>query len=186
MRHRIGTVKLGRTSAHRRAMLRNMVTSLFREERIMTTVPKAKECRRVAERMITFAKRGDLHARRQAARTVQDNEVLKKLFDELAKRFSERPGGYTRILRTGFRAGDNADMSLLELLPDEKAAAHKEEADETAAKSKPTKPKKKDKDAGERIKAEKIKERPSRGGGGKPSRTQPARKATRKASKRGD
>jgi large subunit ribosomal protein L17 len=167
-------------------MLRNMVTSLLREERVVTTVPKAKECRRVAERMITFAKRGDLHARRQAARTVIDNEVLKKLFDEIAKRFAERPGGYTRILRTKFRAGDNADMSLLELLPDENAAVPKEEVEETSGKAKPTKAKKKDKELGERIKAEKVKEKPDRRGGGKPSRGQPARKAPRKASKRGD
>lgn len=187
MRHRIATVKLGRTSAHRRAMLRNMVTSLFREERIVTTIPRAKECRRVAERIITFAKRGDLHARRQAARMVQDNGVLKKLFDEIGPRFAERPGGYTRILKTGFRAGDNAAMSLLELLPDEKALAQKEEAAAKAqAKAKPTKAtKKKEKETGERAKG--VKDRPGRkGGAAKPARTAGPRKAPRKASKRGD
>ena len=185
MRHRIATVKLGRTTAHRRAMLRNMVTSLFREERVVTTIPKAKECRRVAERIITFAKRGDLHARRQAGRMVQDNAVLKKLFDVIGPRFAERPGGYTRLLKTGFRAGDNAAMSLLELLPDEKAAA-KAEATEAHAKPKATKPKKKDKDLGERLK-EKVKEKGARRGGSqKPARTAGPRKAPRKASKRGD
>jgi large subunit ribosomal protein L17 len=99
-------------------MFRNMVTSLLREERVATTIPKAKEVRRVAERMITFAKRGDLHARRQAARVVRDPAVLKRLFDEIGPRFSARQGGYTRILKTGFRAGDMAPMSILELLPD--------------------------------------------------------------------
>jgi len=89
MRHRRTTAKLGRTAAHRKAMFRNMVTSLFREERVETTVPKAKEARRVAERVITFAKRGDLHARRQAARVVRDNAVLKKLFEEIGPRYAE-------------------------------------------------------------------------------------------------
>ena len=121
MRHRRTVPKLGRTSAHRRAMFRNMVTSLLREERVETTVTKAKEARRVAERVITFAKRGDLHARRQAARVVRDPAVLKKLFDEIGPRFKDRPGGYTRIMKTGFRNGDNAPMSILELLPDENA-----------------------------------------------------------------
>jgi large subunit ribosomal protein L17 len=168
-------------------MLRNMVTSLFREERVVTTIPKAKECRRVAERIITFAKRGDLHARRQAARMVRDDEVLKKLFAEIGPRFAERPGGYTRLLKTGFRSGDNAEMSLLELLPDEKAAAKKEEAAEAHAKAKPTKAtRKKDKDAGERVK-EKVQEKSARRASGpKPSRTAGPRKAPRKASKRGD
>jgi large subunit ribosomal protein L17 len=97
-------------------MFRNMVTSLFREEQVVTTVPRAKEVRRVAERVITFAKRGDLHARRQAARVVRDNEVLQKLFSDIGPRFATRPGGYTRIMKTGFRPGDNAPMSILELV----------------------------------------------------------------------
>ena len=188
MRHRISTVKLGRTSSHRRAMLRNMVTSLLREERVQTTLPKARECRRVAERVITFAKRGDLHARRMAGRVVQDNAVLKKLFDEIGPRFAERRGGYTRILKTGFRAGDNAPMSLLELLPDEKALAHAAEAEAAEAKAKPgkggAKPKKKEKDT--RPKAEKPRERPARTATAKAPAKGGARKATRKASKRGD
>lgn len=189
MRHRRGTVKLGRTSAHRKAMLRNMVTSLFREERVETTLPRAKECRRFAERMITFAKRGDLHARRQAGRMVRDNSVLKKLFEDIGPRFAERHGGYTRILKTGFRAGDNAEMSLLELLPDEKALARKaaEEAAAAAADKGKAKGKKKETaEKGEKIKGEKIKERPARKSVPRPAKTAGGRKAPRKASKRGD
>ncbi len=116
MRHQVSVRKLSKTPAHRRAMLRNMVTSLFQHERIKTTAPKAKEAKRWAERMITFGKRGDLHARRQAARFINDETVLKKLFDEIAPAFKERPGGYTRILRTGVRKGDVAEMAILELV----------------------------------------------------------------------
>lgn len=116
MRHRKNTIRLNRTSSHRKAMFRNMVTSLMREERVETTVTKAKECRRVADRMITFAKRGDLHARRQVARVVRDPAVVKKMFEEIGPRYAERPGGYTRILKTGFRTGDNAPLSILELV----------------------------------------------------------------------
>jgi large subunit ribosomal protein L17 len=134
MRHRKAVPKLGRTSAHRRAMFRNMVTSLLREERVETTVSKAKETRRVAERVITFAKRGDLHARRQAGRVVRDPAVLKKLFDELGPRYAERPGGYTRILKTGFRSGDNAPMSILELVDRGPKVDSAAEADEGTKK----------------------------------------------------
>lgn len=116
MRHRVSVRKLGKTPSHRRAMLRNMVTSLFDHERITTTAPKAKEAKRWAERMITFGKRGDLHARRQAARFINNETVLKKLFDEIAPAFAERQGGYTRILRTGVRKGDVAEMAILELV----------------------------------------------------------------------
>lgn len=116
MRHLVSVRKLGKTPAHRRAMLRNMVTSLFRHERITTTAPKAKEAKRWAERMITFGKRGDLHARRQAARFINDETVLKKLFDEIAPAFKERAGGYTRVMRTGVRKGDVAEMAILELV----------------------------------------------------------------------
>jgi large subunit ribosomal protein L17 len=116
MRHQVAVRKLGRTSAHRRAMLRNMVTSLFQHERIRTTTPKAKVARRYAERMITFGKRGDLHARRQAARFINDETVLKKLFDEIAPKMVERQGGYTRIVRAGYRKGDAADVAILELV----------------------------------------------------------------------
>ena len=130
MRHRKKTLHLGRTASHRKAMFKNMVTSLLREERVETTVVKAKECRRVTERLITFAKRGDLHARRQVQRVVKDNDVLKKLFDELGPRYKERPGGYTRILKTGFRNGDNAPMSILELVESDVVAAKAEKSDD--------------------------------------------------------
>src|SRR5262245_47549791 len=116
MRHQHGVAKLGKTPAHRRAMLRNMVTSLFRHERITTTAPKAREAKRWAERMITLGKRGDLHARRQAATFVNDETVLKKLFDEIAPAFKERAGGYTRMMRTGVRKGDVAELAILELV----------------------------------------------------------------------
>ena len=116
MRHRKRTVKLSRTDTHRKAMFRNMVTSLLDKERIETTVPKAKEARRFADRMVTLGKRGTLHARRQALSYIMDKEVVSKLFAELATRFAGRNGGYTRIIRTGFRRGDGAEMAFLELV----------------------------------------------------------------------
>ena len=116
MRHRKKGRKLQRTASHRRAMLRNLATSLFRHERIETTTAKAKELRPYAERLITLARRGDLHARRLVARKIQDREVLVKLFDEISPRYAERPGGYTRILKLGNRKGDAAEISLIELV----------------------------------------------------------------------
>ena len=116
MRHRKKGRKLNRTAAHRKALLRNMATSLFRHGRIETTTAKAKELRPFAERVITLAKRGDLHARRLAAQKIQDPEVLGKLFGEIGPRFAERPGGYTRILKLGSRRGDAAEMALIELV----------------------------------------------------------------------
>ncbi len=117
MRHNVSGRKLNRTAAHRAMLYRNLVTALFEHERIQTTVPKAKEARSVAEKLITFAKRGDLHARRMAARKINDPQVLKKLFEEIGPRFAERPGGYTRIMRlNGNRKGDNAEMAILELV----------------------------------------------------------------------
>lgn len=116
MRHRKNGRKLNRTASHRRAMLRNMATSLFLHERIETTTAKAKELRPYAERLITLAKRGDLHARRLAAAKVRDRAVVGKLFDEIGPRYSDRPGGYTRILKLGARKGDAAEMSLIELV----------------------------------------------------------------------
>jgi large subunit ribosomal protein L17 len=104
-------------------MLRNMVTSLFEHERIVTTVPKAKEARRVADKMITLAKRGDLHARRQAAAYIQSREVVAKLFDAIGAQYADRQGGYTRIIHTGTRLGDAAPMAILELVAYEEAAA---------------------------------------------------------------
>ncbi|AUW92966.1 MAG: 50S ribosomal protein L17 [Sulfobacillus thermosulfidooxidans] len=108
--------KLGRIGGHRRAMLRNLVTSTLREERIETTVTRAKEVNRVVEHMITLAKRGDLAARRQALAYVLDEDVVTKLFTSIGPRYSTRSGGYTRIMRTGFRRGDAAPMAILELV----------------------------------------------------------------------
>jgi len=132
MRHRKAGRKLGRTTAHRKAMLRNMVTSLFEHERIVTTVPKAKEARKMAEKMITLAKRGDLHARRQALAFIRSKRIVAQLFDDAPEKFGDRAGGYTRILRTGQRLGDAAPMAILELVdyeePLEEEAAETEEA----------------------------------------------------------
>ena len=133
MRHRKAGRKLGRTAAHRKAMLRNMVTSLFEHERIVTTVPKAKEARRVADKMITLAKRGDLHARRQAHSYIQSKDVVAKLFDEIQEQYADRQGGYTRIIRTGIRQGDAAQMAILELVGYEEPAVVEEEVEVEAA-----------------------------------------------------
>jgi len=116
MRHRTAGRKLNRSSSHRLAMLRNMVTSLLEHERIVTTLPKAKELRRAAEKMITLGKRGDLHARRQAASYVRSKSLVTKLFNDLAPQYADRQGGYTRIIRTGVRPGDAAPMALIELV----------------------------------------------------------------------
>ena len=116
MRHRKKGRQLSRTRSHRKATLRNLATSLFRHERIETTTAKAKELRPYAERLITLARRGDLHARRLAAMKIQDREVLGKLFDDIAPRYMERPGGYTRVLKVGSRKGYAAEMSLIELV----------------------------------------------------------------------
>jgi large subunit ribosomal protein L17 len=116
MRHRLGLRKLNRTSAHRLAMLRNMTNSLLRHEIIHTTLPKAKELRRVAEPMITLGKQPSLSNRRLAFARLRDREVVSKLFNELGPRYAKRNGGYLRILKHGFRQGDNAPMALVELL----------------------------------------------------------------------
>jgi large subunit ribosomal protein L17 len=116
MRHRKSGRRLGRTSSHRDAMLRNMVTSLLDQERIVTTVPKAKEAKRVTEQMITLGKRGDLHARRQALSYIRSKIIVAKLFDQLSVQYAHRQGGYTRIIRTGTRLGDAAPMAILELV----------------------------------------------------------------------
>lgn len=117
MRHNVSGRKLNRSPSHRRMLYRNLVTELFRHERIQTTVPKAKEARSVAERLITCAKAGDLNARRRAARKLNDPAVLQKLFSEIGPRYADRPGGYTRILRlSGNRKGDNAELAILELV----------------------------------------------------------------------
>lgn len=119
MRHRKAGRKLGRTTSHRESLLRNMVTSLLFYEKIITTVAKAKELRRLAEKMITLAKREDLHARRQAAQVIKDEKVLKKLFETLGARYQGRNGGYTRITRLGSRVGDGAPLAAIELVIEE-------------------------------------------------------------------
>jgi len=115
MRHRKSGVKLNRTSSHRSAMFRNMVTSLFKYGRIKTTDPKAKELRRWADQLITLAKRGDLHARRQAMAIIQEKSVVHKLFNDAPIRFAAKAGGYTRLVKIGIRKGDAATLSLIEL-----------------------------------------------------------------------
>jgi len=119
MRHNAGYRKLGRTKEHRKALLRNLATDLFRHERLTTTLPKAKELRPYAERLITMARRDDLHSRRMVLALVHDKGVVKKMFDTLGPRFATRPGGYSRILKLGPRPGDGADMAIVELVGSE-------------------------------------------------------------------
>ena len=139
MRHRNQGRKLSRNTEHRRALLRNLVTSLLLEERIETTVPKAKAARSLAEEIITLGKRGDLHARRLAASYCLSAAAVSKLFNEVAKRYESRRGGYTRLVRTGWRKGDGADTAVLELIGTEvlqkraEARAKKAEARRKAA-----------------------------------------------------
>ena len=116
MRHRKKGAKLGRDAAPRNAMLRNLATDLLRHERVTTTRAKAKAVRPVAERMVTLGKRDTLHARRRAARVIRDDLVVRKVFNELAPRYAERPGGYTRIMRLDTRAGDRAEMAIIEMV----------------------------------------------------------------------
>jgi large subunit ribosomal protein L17 len=127
MRHRVAGKKLGRKTPHRIRMFRNMVTSLLDKERIRTTLDRAKAVRPIAEKMITLGKRESLHARRQALAFVKDPAVVAKLFETLAPRFSQRPGGYTRIIRLGFRDGDGAQMAYLELVGSEFKPEKKDE-----------------------------------------------------------
>ncbi len=133
MRHRKASLKLNRTTSHRQAMFRNMVTSLFKHERIRTTGAKAKELRRWADHIITLAKRGDLHARRQALSIIREKGVVRKLFEEAHERFGNSAGGYTRIVKLGRRAGDAAPLSLIELVVPE--AAGKKKGKKKAGKS---------------------------------------------------
>ncbi len=116
MRHRMSGRKLNRTSSHRKAMFANMTASLLIHEQIRTTLPKAKELRRFVDGMITLGKRGDLHARRRAFAFLRNDDVVRKLFDTLAERYKDRPGGYTRVLKAGFRYGDAAPMAIIELV----------------------------------------------------------------------
>ena len=141
MRHGLGLRKLGRTSSHRLAMLRNMTVSLLRHEEITTTLPKAKELRRVVEPMITLGKRASLANRRLAFDRLRDRAIVEKLFDDLGPRYAKRNGGYLRILKTGFRKGDNAPLALVTLMdrpeasPEPKTEEKKKKTEEKAAKA---------------------------------------------------
>jgi large subunit ribosomal protein L17 len=127
MRHKVAGFKLGRTTSHRRSLLRNMVTSLIIEERIETTVPKAKALRPQVEKMITLGKRGDLAARRQASAYLMTRDAVRKLFDTVGPRFGDRQGGYLRIVRTGWQKGDGADKAFIELLGSEQLQEEKKQ-----------------------------------------------------------
>ncbi|TNF46907.1 50S ribosomal protein L17 [bacterium] len=147
MRHQKSGKKLGRTPAHRKALFRNMVTSLLKHERIVTTEVKAKEVGRLTEKMITLGKRGDLHARRQTIAFIKSNEVIKRLFSEYSERYKARDGGYTRVIKLEPRSGDNAPMAIVELVDrpvQEKKAESKDKTEKAAKKSeKAAAPKKK-------------------------------------------
>jgi len=160
MKHRVVGRRLDRTTEHRTAMLRNMVTSLIRHERIQTTTPKAKELKRFADKIITLAKKGGAHHRRIANREVKDVEVLNKLFGPVADRFRTRPGGYTRVVRVGRRAGDAAEMAVIELL-DRSAASEPAGGAEAAKAAKAEKAEKAEKVAkGAAPKAAKAEKKP--------------------------
>ncbi len=136
MRHRVDGRKLGIDATHRKAMYRNLVIALITHERIKTTTPRAKEARRLAERMITFAKRGDLHARRHVASILNDKNAVRKLFDELGPRYADRPGGFTRVLKlSGVRKGDAAEMALLEFVKDGERPKKKRASSKTVVKA---------------------------------------------------
>ena len=116
MRHRQSGRKLNRTSSHRKSLFKNMAQALLKHEQIVTTLPKAKELKRVVEKLITLGKKGNLHSRRLAFNQIRDKDMVSKLFDNLAKRYSDRKGGYTRVLKAGFRYGDSAPMAVIELV----------------------------------------------------------------------
>ena len=156
MRHKVAGFKLGRTTSHRRSLLRNLVTSLIVEERIETTIPKAKALRPRIEKMITLGKRGDLAARRQAAAYVMTDEALRKLFDTLGPRFGDRSGGYVRIIRAGWQKGDGADKAFIELLGSEQLQEEKRQkrAEARAKKAAETKKALEEAEAAQRGEAE--------------------------------
>jgi large subunit ribosomal protein L17 len=175
MKHRIAGRRLDRTTEHRTAMFRNMVTSLIQHEKIVTTTPKAKELKRIADKVITMGKRGTPHARRLANRDIRDVGALVKLFGPLAERFKTRPGGYTRIIKVGRRAGDNAEMAVIELLDRAVAAEGEGESKAEAKPAKAAKPEAKAKAEPKAEKAEKAEKKPAKG------ETKPAKGKTKKA-----
>lgn len=126
MRHKMGGRKLNRTSSHRKALFMNLANALIKHEQILTTLPKAKELRPYVEKLITLGKRGDLHARRQALATLRDEDVVSKLFAAIGTRYKERNGGYTRVLKAGFRHGDSAPMAIIELVDRDVSARGKD------------------------------------------------------------
>ena len=159
MRHRVAGWKLGRNTSHRRALLRNLVTSIIMEERIETTVTKAKAMRPHVEKMITLGKRGDVSARRQAAAYLMTPDSVKRLFDTVAPRFGDRNGGYLRIVRTGFRVGDGGETAFIELLGSEKFLAKKRAKSSEARSKKMEAAKKQLEEAEKQAEAEKENEK---------------------------
>jgi len=188
MRHRVAHRKLGRVTEHRIAMLRNQATALLLHEHLTTTVPRAKELRPFVERIITIAKRGvakgeanghTLNARRMVMHDLQDRDVVTKLFDTLAPRFAERPGGYTRLLRLGFRKGDSAEVAQVELVGSEFDPRAKADTD---GKQEAEKPKAKGVGGRLRAAAERMRGKGAEGGGeGKKVSTKPSKGVTRKS-----
>jgi large subunit ribosomal protein L17 len=192
MRHRVAGSKLGRTSEHRLAMLRNMSTSLFECERIRTTLAKAKALRPFAEKLLTMSKRETLHARRLVLRDIKDPKVVAKMFDSLSARYAQRPGGYTRIIKLGPRRGDNAEMAIVELVgaEDVTPAEAKEVKGKTTAKKGPKKATKKeaaepDQDEGKASSKKKTaKKKTAKPAGAKAAKkAAPAKKATSRKTK---
>lgn len=193
MRHGMANRKLGRTSSHRMAMFRNQLASLIGNERIVTTLPKAKELRPLIEKLITLSKNDSVHARRNAAKMVQDDAMVAKLFGTLGPRFAERPGGYTRIIKLGARRGDAAEMAILEFVGYELAT----EAKTAPAAAAPTRGKKKeaatDTEAGEEAAEEKkpakkkaapkkeAAEKPAKPAKKKEKEAEPKKKSTKKS-----
>ena len=190
MRHRVSHRKLGRVTEHRIAMLRNQATALLKYEHIETTVPKAKELRPFVERIITIAKRGlaagdanarTLHARRLVLRDIQDRDIVGKLFDTIAPRFETRPGGYTRILRVGYRRGDSAELAQIELVGSEyDPNAESDKASKTEAK-KPKGVGGRLRAAAERLRGKKADAGDGEGAEGEPKKAKPARTKTKGA-----
>ncbi len=178
MRHRVDKRKLNRTTAHRKAMFANMASSLVLHDRIETTLPKAKELRRIADRLVTLGKRKTLHARRKAISMIKDKKAVSRLFDEIAGRFDGRNGGYTRIYKLGYRHGDDAPMAVIEYLQKEEKGSEKVEK-KTAKKAKPKSKTKADK-------AEKKTAKPTKKASSKKTTTKKAteKKTTKKETKK--
>ena len=181
MRHAVKGRKLGRTTSHREALFRNQLQSLVESERIITTLPKAKELRPIAEKVITRGKHGTVHDRRWALRWLIKRELVKKVFDEIAPRFTERPGGYLRIIKLGPRFGDGAEMAVLELVERESVSAPAEAPKETKAKKEPKPKPTKEKTAKDKKEAKAKEPKPKKAAGDKA----PAKKKGTEKTKKG-